>query len=172
MALSRETLRRIGGFQTFVDMLGEDYAIGTAVRALGEKVVVSSFSLGHVFAERSAQEFFAAELRAARTIRSLSPHGYAGLVITHPFALALIAAGLGAGAPAVVVMLTAFACRIVLCTCIKHRFNATTDSYFLLLLRDLLSFAVYVVSYFGSSVVWRGRSYQLSDSTLVVADPG
>jgi ceramide glucosyltransferase len=175
IALSRDTLRRIGGFHAFVDQLWEDYAIGEAVRGLGHTVVVPSFALGHVFADRTAREFFAAELRAARTIKGLDPHGYAGSFITHPFALALIAAALGAGSPAIAVMLLAFACRIAVCCCIERRFGAPATSYLLLPvllpLRDLLSFAVQVASYFGSTVVWRGQRYRLSNRTLV-ADPG
>jgi ceramide glucosyltransferase len=171
IALSRETLRRIGGLHAFADQLCEDYAIGEAVRGLGATVAVSSLALGHVYAERSAREFFAAELRAARAIKDLTPQGHAGSFLTHPFALALVAAGLGAGSPAIAVMLAAFACRIAVCRCIEHRFGTPEESYLLLPLRDLLSFAVQVASYFGTTVTWRGQRYQLSDRPLIV-DPG
>jgi ceramide glucosyltransferase len=167
IALSRETLRRIGGFDAFADRLWEDYAIGEAIRGLGSTVAVPCFALGHVFAEGSAQEFFATELRAARTIRDLTPHGHAGSFLTHPFALALVSAGLGAGSPAIAVMLAALACRIAVCRCIEHRFGAKEESYLLLPLRDLLSFAVQVASYFGSTVTWRGRRYRLSNRRLI-----
>lgn len=171
IALSRETMARIGGLHAFADQLCEDYAIGEAVRGLGATVSVSSFALGHVFAERSAREFFAGELRAARAIRVLDPHGYAGSFLTHPFALALLAVALGAGSPGIAIALLAFACRIAVCRCIEHRFGTQENSYLLLPLRDLLSFAVQVACYFGSTVTWRGQRYRLSDGTLV-ADPG
>ena len=73
IALTRETLHRIGGLHAFADKLWEDYAIGEAIRELGGTVVVPSFALGHVFAERSARDFFANELRAARTIKGINP---------------------------------------------------------------------------------------------------
>jgi ceramide glucosyltransferase len=178
IALTRETLRRIGGLHAFADRLWEDYAIGEAVRGLGDAVVVPPFALGHVFADGSARDFFASELRAARTIKSLDPHGHAGSIITHPFALALIAASLGAGASAMVVALTALVCRIAVCRGIENRFGAEATSYLLLPLRELCSFAVYVASYCGSTVTWRGQRYRLSRRSLVgepigdpVADP-
>ena len=171
MALSRETLRHIGGFAAFADELCDDYAIGEAVRGLGARVAVSNFALGHVYADGSALEFFDAELRAARTIKELTPHGYAGSFLTHPFALALIAAGLGAGSPAIAMALLALAGRIAVCRCIEHRFGAQENSYLLLPLRDLLSFAVQVAGFFGSTVTWRGQRYRLSDGTLA-ADSG
>ena len=170
IALTRETLHRIGGLHAFADKLWEDYAIGEAIRELGDTVAVPSFALGHVFAERSVRDFFANELRAARTIKGINPHGYAGSVITHPFALALIAAGLGGGTPALVVALTALACRIALFRGIERRFGCEPTPYLLLPVRELCDFIIYVVSYCGSTVTWRGRRYRLSRRVLV-ADP-
>src|SRR5271155_565150 len=40
MALSRETLKRIGGFQAVANQLADDYAIGNAVRRAGLQVVI------------------------------------------------------------------------------------------------------------------------------------
>lgn len=171
MAFSRETLTRIGGFRAFTEQLWDDYAIGEAVRALGAKVVMSPISLGHVYAERSAREFFDGQLRNDRTIRGLDPIGHAGSIVTHPFPLALIALLLGAGEHAVTVALLALACRTLLCWCTERRFGVQPISYLLLPLRDLLSFAIFVASYFGATVMWRGHRYRVADGELV-ADPG
>jgi len=170
IALTRETLDRIGGLHAFADRLWEDYAIGEAIRELGSTVEVPSFALGHVFAERSARDFFANELRAARTIKGINPRGHAGTIITNPFALAIIAVGLGAGTAALAVALTALACRIVLFRGIKRRFGCEATPYLLLPVRELCDFVIYVASYFGSTVTWRGRRYRVS-RRLLVADP-
>jgi ceramide glucosyltransferase len=77
IAISRETLRRIGGLQAFADHLCDDYAIGEAVRALGARVAIPSFAVGHVCSERNARELLEGQLRYARTIRSIDPGGYA-----------------------------------------------------------------------------------------------
>jgi ceramide glucosyltransferase len=170
IALTRETLNRIGGLHAFADKLWEDYAIGEAIRKLGGTVVVPSFALGHVFAERSVRDFFANELRAARTIKGINPYGHAGSIVTQPFALALIAAGLGGGAPALAVALAALACRIILFRGIERRFVCQATPYLLLPLRELCDFLIYVMSYCGSTVTWRGSRYRLS-RRLLVADP-
>src|SRR5438093_3709809 len=41
IAMRRNTLQRIGGFEAFVDQLADDNAIGEAVRALGMRVMIS-----------------------------------------------------------------------------------------------------------------------------------
>ena len=47
IAIRRETLGRIGGFEAFRDVLADDYAIGAAVRKLGLKSVVAPILVSH-----------------------------------------------------------------------------------------------------------------------------
>jgi ceramide glucosyltransferase len=100
IAISRDTLCRIGGFTGFVDYLWDDYAIGEAVRRLGYEVAVAPFAVRHICATDTARDWLADEYRAAFTIRGIDPLGHAGSVITHPLPLALISALLGGGPPA------------------------------------------------------------------------
>jgi ceramide glucosyltransferase len=169
IALTGATLERIGGLKAFADHLWDDYAIGQAVRAAGLQVQVSSTTVGHVCPESSGREFFAYQLRNARTIGGIDPIGYLGAVVTHPFALAVVAVLLGAGGPAVVLAGLALTSRAALCSCVTRRFGVPT-SYWLLPLHDLAAFAVYVASFFGASVIWRGQRYRVrSDGTLLQA---
>jgi len=168
IAMSRETLRQIGGFQAFVEQLWDDYAIGEAIRGLGRRVAVPSFAVGHVCSEATAGALWARQLRFARTIRSIDPVGYAGGVVTHPFPLAVIAMVCGGGLQAVVVALLAVACRMGLGRAVEKRFGVEPASYWLVPVRECISFAVYAASFFGTSVLWRGRRYRIaSDGTLV-----
>ncbi|HEX5500055.1 MAG TPA: bacteriohopanetetrol glucosamine biosynthesis glycosyltransferase HpnI, partial [Thermomicrobiales bacterium] len=91
IALSRSMLATIGGLQAFADCLHDDYAIGAGVHAAGYDVVVPNFSIGHVCREHTARELLLNQMRYARTIKMIDPVGYAGSVVTHPAALALIA---------------------------------------------------------------------------------
>ncbi|HZD91908.1 MAG TPA: bacteriohopanetetrol glucosamine biosynthesis glycosyltransferase HpnI [Pseudolabrys sp.] len=170
IALSHDTLRRIGGFRAFADHLWDDYAIGQAVRELGLEVAVPGFALGHVCSDTSARQFLAAQLRYARTIKSIDPAGYAGGVISHPFPLALCAVLIGGGGHAIVLAAIALTCRIALCWQVERQFATRAGDYWLIPLRDLLSFTVYVASFFGATVKWRGQRFRLVDDTLV-ADP-
>src|SRR5712692_5496329 len=95
IALRRDMLARIGGFEQFADSLADDYSIGEAVRAMGAEVAISAVSVGHLCKDQTARQLCSHELRWGRTIRSIDPVGYFSSIITHPFPLALLAALLG-----------------------------------------------------------------------------
>jgi ceramide glucosyltransferase len=115
-------------------------------------------------------------LRWARTIRSLDPIGYAGSIVTHAFPLALIAALTGV-ATASIGPLTALGlcaaslgCRLALLRQVERAFNLPPHSSWLVPLRDVLSFAIFVLSFFGQSAKWKGRRYRfVAGGTLVPA---
>jgi ceramide glucosyltransferase len=168
IAISRDLLRRIGGIGAFADELFDDYAIGEAVRAAGYKVSVSSFAVQHVYQEQSARALIASQLRQACTIKGIDPIGHTGSIITHPFALALIALALGGGHTALGLAIVALTCRIGLLLCMQRRFAARSNDYLLIPVRELLVFAAYLASFFVGTVTWRGQRYRLSDHTLIV----
>ncbi|KGM33104.1 bacteriohopanetetrol glucosamine biosynthesis glycosyltransferase HpnI [Inquilinus limosus] len=168
IVMGRDMLAEIGGLTAFADLLAEDYAIGAAVWAAGRRVAVSTQLIGHLCSEASAGTMWAHEMRWARTIKSIDPLGYAGSLITHPFPAALIAWALGGGMPALALAGLALALRIGLCIRFERAYSLPPRPYWLIPARDLLAFAVFVVSYLGSGVNWRGHLYQLvPDGTLV-----
>jgi len=124
----------------------------------------------------SARELWQHEVRWGRTIRSIDPVGYVGSVLTHAFPLALVAvlAGFLAQSPTLMVgaglAIAALGCRLVLLRQVERTFGLRPQSYWLIGLRDLLSFAVFVSSLFGRNARWKGRRYSFrSGGTLVVA---
>jgi ceramide glucosyltransferase len=169
IAMRRETLNRIGGFSAFADYLAEDYAIGEAVRGLGQKVVIPHFIVGHVCFERDFAALLAQQFRFARTIRTIDPIGYAGSIVAHPFPLALIAALMGANQGAL--LLTAvLACRGVLCMSIKRALGLANQPYWLIPIQDLISFLAFIVGFFEIGVSWRGHRYRVLPDGRLVAD--
>jgi len=170
IALRKELLGRIGGFQAFVDCLADDYAVGGAIRAKGYQVVVAPFSVGHACLQKDLREFLSQRLRVARTIKVLDPVGYLGTVITHPFPLALLAAALG-GSESILLAAFALACRITLCLVVQRVFGLARQRYWLLPFHDLLAFAIFVFSFFGTSVNWRGYSYSVKSDGTLIGDP-
>ena len=167
IALRRSTLDRIGGFRAFADMLADDYGIGTAVRALGYDLVTAPFLVGHRCFEAGLRELFLHQLRAARTIRSIEPFGYAGTIITHPFALALIGM-LSGGTAAALIAAAAFTSRLTLCRCVEWQFGLPRQSLWLVPVHDLIAFAVYVMSFFGKKVHWQGTDYRVGASGALI----
>jgi len=174
IALRRETLAEIGGFEAFAGYIADDYAIGEAVRAAGMKVAIPSLVLAHSCTERSAVELLRHELRWVRTLRAVAPAGYAGMVITHPLPFALLGAWLsGFGIPGMASVAAAIACRLVLQLQVDHALRVSMGRWWLGPARDLLASAMYVAGFFGDVVSWRGRRYKVrADGTLVpVVEP-
>jgi ceramide glucosyltransferase len=159
IALRRSMLFRIGGIEAFGGVLAEDYEIGRAVRAAGYAVAIPAFATGHACYEPSLGALLAHELRAARTVKSIDRIGYCGTILTHPLPLALLAALSGAG---FLLAGIALACRLVLCLCVEHRFDLPRQPYWLIPLRDLLSFVTYLRGLFGNAVNWRGATYRIT----------
>ena len=165
IALRRQTLERIGGFEAFRDVLADDYAIGAAVRALGLISVVAPILVSHSCVEQSLGEVVSHELRWARTIKGVDPAGHLGSVLTHPFPLALLATlSLGAAPLSLILVLAALMARVWLLRTVDRAIGRRASAWWLLPLRDMLSFAVFVGSFFGRSVEWRGAKFHVTDS--------
>ena len=160
IALTRETLEEIGGFAAFADCLADDYHIGRAVREAGYTLAIPALGVAHTAAEPSLGSLFRHEQRWRRTIHSLDPVGNAGSIVTFGFAFALMSAlllhfsafGLG-------VLGVALVARLILKLSIDRAFGTAAGPFWLLPLRDLLSFAVFVNSLFGETVHWRGGRF-------------
>lgn len=168
IAFTRETLKRIGGFAAFADQLADDYAIGAAVRQTGQQIVVAAPVVTHVCSERTARDLVSHELRWARTIRAIDPKGFAGSVLTHPLPFALLFAALsGFGPLGWMAIALALACRLAVLHQVDRAFPGVSHPRWLLPLRDLLSFLVFVSSFFVAVVSWRGQRYRVhADGTL------
>jgi ceramide glucosyltransferase len=168
IALRRETLRRIGGFEAFAGALADDYEMGDAVRRLGLKVAIPPFTLGHTFSDKSFSELIAHELRWARTIRLVDPRGYTGSIVTHPLPFALAALPLsGFSAIAVIILAATLASRLFIPIQVERLPGGGKSSLWLSPLRDLVSFAVFVASFVPGAVSWRGRRYSVESDGSV-----
>ncbi|HZP09860.1 bacteriohopanetetrol glucosamine biosynthesis glycosyltransferase HpnI [Methyloceanibacter sp.] len=168
IALSKDTLARIGGFEAFSDQLADDYALGAAVRRLGLGVEIPRLIVTHVCCDESFSELFRHEVRAARTIRSIDPLGYAGLALTNPMPFALAAAVCaGFTLPSLFVLLLSLASRAIVSRQAGRLGGARSGAILLSPLRDLLSLAVYAAGFLPGTLTWRGQRYGLrSDGTL------
>lgn len=165
IALRRQTLDEMGGFAAFADHLADDYEMGRAVREMGYTLAIPAMGVGHTAAEGSVRDLFRHELRWTRTIRLVNPAGHLGSIVTHGFAFALMAAFLlHFNAVSLVILTAALASRLFLKARIDGLFGTYGGPFSLMPLRDLLSFAVFVVSLFGERVHWRGSQFAVEPS--------
>ena len=170
LAFRRSDLQAIGGFEAVVDYLADDYEIGKRIAALGRKVELSDVVVETFLPTYTMAGFFDHQLRWARTIRDSRFWGYLGLGITFglPWAvLALILAGGAAWAwgllAATVVMRAAVA--IYVGQSVLHD-RQVMRLLPLIPLRDCLAALVWLVSFAGHTVSWRGDSFRLQNGKL------
>jgi len=79
----------------------------------------------------------------------------------HPFAWSLLALFAGGGTPALALAFGAIGCRFLLLWSVESAFGLPRHPYWLIPMRDLFSAAIYLASYLGRDIVWRGVRYRI-----------
>lgn len=172
MAIGRATLVEAGGFDSLADMLADDHALGRAVRRLGKRVALSPYLVDDILAEGSFRALFNHELRWARTIRLVAAAGYTGSVVTYPVPLAVLALCLAAAPQAAGAMLVlTLIVRAITGRRIDRALRLKAAPLWLLPVRDLLSFGVFIASFLGRSVAWRDRRFRIGPEGQLITVP-
>ena len=165
IALPKSVLAELGGFEALFDELADDFRLGNGAAKAGYTVVLSDVVVDDVLGAERFGLMWSRRLRWARTVRACRPAGYAGAAITHGVALALLF--LCASHFALYGWLTfgtVLLMRLGVALFLAHRYTRDPNiARFLLLLplSDLLGFALYLGSYCGSRIVWRGERFRL-----------
>lgn len=172
MALRRDTLERIGGFEPLLPLLADDHALGAAVRGLGLRVEISPVIPVHVMHEPTLGALWAHELRWARTLRLLNFPGFLGLGLTHPLPWALLALLIAPGFWTLGVLAIALAARLALASGVDSALGVTGGwrRWAWLPARDLLSFVLWLTALARGKVAWRGRNYRIGPKGEMVED--
>ena len=170
MALSAETLARIGGFEPIRAYLADDYELGRRVTAAGYDIAFAPVVVETGLGGASWLDVWRHQLRWARTIRVSRTAGYYGSVVTHAVLWALVAFAAGewwAGATALILRIAAgwLAGAIVLSDTLVMRW------FWLLPLRDLFGLAVWMGGCFGSTVYWRRLRLRLAKDGRIQVGP-
>jgi ceramide glucosyltransferase len=162
LALRRDVLDRIGGFAQLRNELADDHRMGSAVRELGLTTVLSPYIVENRVSEDSFASLWRHELRWARTNRLMAPGGFAGSVATHTMVIGLLAAIAAEMSPMAAAFL-GISCllRWGSAVAIGRLLKLPLRRLWLLPLRDALSFAVFVASFCGRNVLWRGQLFKI-----------
>ena len=170
MATTKSALAKIGGLEPLADVLGDDYELGARAAAAGYRVELANVIVETALADYSWRDFWQHQLRWARNIKDRRTSQYFGLVVTFALvwaALAVLGApnewwALLAGA---VVVVSRFAAAFVIGFGVLHDRQILRD-FWLIPLRDVVAFCVWIASFFGNTVVWRGERFRLRDGKL------
>jgi ceramide glucosyltransferase len=173
IALRRAVLERIGGLAVVRDELADDHRIGAAVRDAGFVTALSPYMVRTSVCERSFKCLWRHELRWARTVRLMAPVGFAGSVVTHTVALAALAALVcGFSLTSLVFLAMSCALRWASAAAIARTLRLPIAGLWLLPVRDLLSFAVFIGSFCGRNVSWRDQLFRIEPSGIIVDGDG
>ena len=165
MAVRRDALASIGGFEVLADYLADDYQLGNKVHHAGWGIALDGCFVESMTKAESLMTVLSRQLRWARTMRVSRPGGYLASGITLPFpavVLSLLVApslttGLAAAGLLYTVRLTVSTLfsRHLVKDCLLPRW------LWLLPLRDMLAFLCWALSFLGNRVVWRGARFRL-----------
>ena len=165
IAISKKTLRTIGGFAAIAPYLADDYMMGSLVRKAGLPVKLSRYVVETVLSRLSITDFVRHQLRWARGIRACAPWGHAGSLITNGTALSfLYFAFSGFSRFGLFVFASVSALRLWMAWMVGVRRLGDTilrHHLPLVLLRDFFSLFIWSAAFFGNRVQWRNRVFRL-----------
>jgi len=170
IATTKSVLKKIGGLEALVDYLGDDYELGARTAASGYKVELADVVVETALPDYSFPEFWAHQLRWARNVKDRRRAQYFGLIVTF---------GLAWGTLAVVVAPLAWWTWVALGVIAVLRVAAAvavgrgvlddpcvSRYLWLLPLRDFLALALWLASFVGDEVEWRGLKFKVRDGKL------
>ena len=170
LAFRRCDLEAIGGFEAIVDYLADDYQIGSRIAALGLKVRLSDVVVETLLPRYTFRGFLDHQLRWARTVRDSRFLGYVGTGLTFglPWAMLALIFAKGAGWAWVLLAGTAVLRMAVAVVVGKFVLGDRQVMRFLALIpvRDVIAVLVWVRSFVGHDVLWRGTRFRLEKGKL------
>jgi ceramide glucosyltransferase len=170
MAVTRESLRAIGGFESMADYHSDDFELGNRIAAKGMRIALLPEPVTMIFPRETFAEFARHELRWAIGLRNVRPSGYVGLLLTFGLPWAIAAALLAPNGFAASAYLGAYlVLRIALVLTIGAglRDEVALRSWWLTPLRDAINFAIWLAGFFTSTIRWRGVAYRVKHGKLV-----
>ncbi|MGC8668580.1 MAG: bacteriohopanetetrol glucosamine biosynthesis glycosyltransferase HpnI [Chthonomonadales bacterium] len=164
IVVRKDALEAMGGFEALADELADDYRLGMGVRAAGYRILLSEYVVDDVLGAESFAAMWARRLRWARTARVLQPVGWAGSFITHGTPLAIaFAAATGFSTAGWAALGLCLIVRMVTATGTARLLGDANLPRLLPLLpiSDLVNFLLWVLSFAGNTVEWRGHTFRL-----------
>jgi ceramide glucosyltransferase len=170
LAFRRHDLKAIGGFESIVDYLADDYQLGSRIAAQGLKIKLSDVVVETFLPRYTLRSFAEHQLRWARTVRDSRFWGYVGIGVTFGLPWSALALIFARGAN--------WAWALLTCTA-AMRFAVAAVVGGLVLrdrqvlrwlawipVRDLLALGIWIASFAGHEVLWRGDRFRLKNGKL------
>lgn len=164
IACRRDTLASVGGFEALADYLADDYMLGWLVSHLGSRVVLAPYVVENVVVEKDLKTLFFHELRWTRTFRTVRPVQYFLSIVTYGIPLSLLfllSSGMSQLALATVGshLVLRYVCRTILYQTLRPSLGSS--SAWLVPVRDVLTFVLWLLSFLGGSIRWNRYRFRV-----------
>ena len=167
LALRRAELDACGGFEAVGPYIADDYQVGKNISAMGKRVHLSRMAVETHLGAGTWKSVWEHQSRWARTIR-VSRSGYFGLPITNGSLWAFVALVVGAWWWALA--LIALRLTVGLTCGVGVLYDPITARlWWLMPLRDLWGFAIWVRGALPGTVIWRGKRLTLDREGRIIA---
>jgi ceramide glucosyltransferase len=175
VAVRRESLAEIGGFEALANEAADDYELGYRIAARGHRVELVDATVKTWCTSRSLYEFFLQRLRWAIMARQARPLGYLGLIFTQGLpwtvlAMILAPTRLLAGSFAAAYLILRMAAVWSMGVWGLHD-DLLKRRWWLVPLWDAFAFVIWLNSLVWSRVRWQGVEYRVSGGRLIPVVP-
>jgi ceramide glucosyltransferase len=164
-------LAKIGGYEAIANLLADDYELGNRVHQAGGKVLLCREPVWTMYPAQGVKGFWDHQVRWARTVRLCRPASFIGLLFTHGLPWALLAAAVAPCASIAAAYLLAYVVLRSIMAWVVGIWGINDDvlrrRFWLIPVRDLLNFAVWLAGFASNRVTWGGLEYVMKDGKMM-----
>jgi ceramide glucosyltransferase len=170
LAVSRTALDAMGGLEPLVDYLADDYELGARIWRSGFEVALSGEVVETFLPPYRFGQFLAHQIRWSRSTRFSRKLGYTGLVFTYglPWAIFNFIAS-GASLSSIALLSLTLLARVALALSVGVGVlgdRQVLRDLWLLPARDVVALGIWIWSFAGNTVAWRGQHFSLKDGKM------
>ncbi|HKD51917.1 MAG TPA: bacteriohopanetetrol glucosamine biosynthesis glycosyltransferase HpnI [Candidatus Acidoferrum sp.] len=171
IATTKQWVQKMGGFETIVDALADDYELALRIASAGGEIVLSHEPVWTMYPAETFRGFWDHQLRWARTVRLCRPFSYLGLLFTQGLPWTLLAILL---APASWIAGAYLAAYLVLRFAMAWtvgvwglRDEVLRRNFWLVPVRDAIYFVVWLASFWSNRIRWGSIEYAIQKGRMV-----
>lgn len=161
MAIRKEALLSIGGFEVIANYLADDNQLGRRIFEKGWKVTLSGYVVDVILSDMTFKQFFSHQLRWARTYRVCEPAGYFFSIFTQwfPFFIVLLLTNNNLILSLILLIIVISERTFLVNIALKRLGSIAKISLPLVIFKDCLNFIFWCLAFLGNQAEWQGRYY-------------
>ena len=176
VATTKRHLAEIGGFEAIADHHSDDFELGNRIAAKGYRVELMRKPIWMVFPSETLREFLRHELRWSIGLRNVRKAGYLGLAFTFGLPWAVLAAIVAPRWQISAAYVLAYLTLRLLMAWTAGVWGlgdpVTRRRIWLVPLRDLTNFCVWLAGFFSNTIHWRGLVFRVKQGLLIPLSGG